>query len=408
MSISKTRLTSVTTRLSDIPPLTDAVGADVMWLREGYGMAAWGIAAEMDPGTGDARFARTSRWFDQTIAEAEIDDPCDLPGSGPVAFCSFTFDQDAPGSRVLIPRVVVGTSESGAWVTVNGGEDADLNALFSPHEALSAGEVEQHYDQPGEAFIASVRSVKERIVAAELSKVVLARTISVTAEHDFDIRAVISSLAATYPGCFTFRMGNLVGASPELLARRLGEWIDSIPLAGSERRGSTSDEDAALGAALLASTKDRWEHSLTVSSVSEKLAPVCDKLDVEQEPFLFLLPNVQHLGTKIQGHLAEPLSVLEAAGILHPTAAVCGVPQEDALKMIRICEPAGRGPYGGPVGWMDRHGDGEMAIALRCAWVDGSRATVWAGAGIVADSDPYAELAETELKARAMLSALSG
>lgn len=408
MSISKTRLSSITTRLSEVPSLTDAVGAELMWLREGYGMAAWGVASEMDPGTGQERFARASDWFTSLCAGAEVEDPVDAPGSGPAAFCSFTFDPEQSGSRVVVPRVIVGTSEAGAWVTVNGGGDIDLENMFRPRPQRTISEVEKHYDQPGESFITSVQTVKDRIGSGDLSKVVLARTITVTSEDDFDLPAVIAALASGYPGCFTFRAGNLVGASPELLVRRLGGWIDSIPLAGSSRRGSTPDEDAALGAALLASTKDRWEHSLTVDSVSEKLAPVCDKLDVEAEPFLFLLPNVQHLGTKIQGHLAEPLSVLEAAGLLHPTAAVCGVPQDGALEMIRICEPEGRGPYGGPVGWMDRHGDGEVAIALRCAWVHGATATVWAGAGIVADSDPYAELAETELKARAMLSALSG
>ena len=401
---------SRTETISSAIHIPSAIRPSMIWTREGFGTAAWGEAATFDPGVGPDRFERAWEWFSTIVAGADIEDAADVPGSGPIAFASFTFDPMSPGSKIVVPEVIVGWTDSGGWKTSNGyGEHRAivLEDLFGIDDPAGAGDVKTSYDQPTEMFLGSVSSAREAISQEGLEKVVLARTISMRSDNPFNLTRIVAHLADRYPGCFTFLNGGFIGATPELLVRKLGDWIDSIPLAGSSRRGANAAEDDALGAALMASTKDRWEHQLAVSSVVEKLVPLCEELAVEDQPFLYLLPNVQHLGTKIQGRLTRPLSAIQAAGALHPTAAVCGVPQEEALEMIRRLEPQDREIYCGPVGWVDRHGDGEMAIALRCAKVVGDSATIYAGAGIVADSDPYAELAETELKARAMLEALT-
>jgi menaquinone-specific isochorismate synthase len=197
-----------------------------------------------------------------------------------------------------------------------------------------------------------------------------------------------------------------VGATPELLIRRRGASVESLVLAGTARRAAVEADDAAVGAELLSSAKDNREHEFAVDSVALVLAGVCDDLTVDDGPFLLKLANVQHLATRVRGRLAEPLSALELAGRLHPTAAVCGTPRAEAEGLIRRLEGMERGRYAGPVGWVDAAGDGEFGIALRCAEVNGARARLFAGNGIVADSRPEAELEETRLKLRAMQSAL--
>jgi menaquinone-specific isochorismate synthase len=257
--------------------------------------------------------------------------------------------------------------------------------------------------------MAAVASARQSIREGRLLKVVLARDVPVEQEAPFDPRAVARRLADRYPECWTFVCGGLVGASPELLVRREGSNVHSLTLAGSARRGEDAAADQEAGQALLASRKDRWEHELAVRFVRETLARCCSELWVDPEPTLLRLANVQHLATSSYGLLDEPLSALELAGRLHPGAAICGTPTAEALELIRQLEGMDRGRYAAPVGWMDADGDGEWAIALRCAEVSGGtpgRARLFAGAGIVAESDPESELEETRLKLRPMLSAL--
>ncbi|MGH2688649.1 MAG: isochorismate synthase, partial [Actinomycetota bacterium] len=240
----------------------------------------------------------------------------------------------------------------------------------------------------------------------ELLKVVLARDVLVERPEPLGHRAVARRLAERYPQCWTFVAGGMVGASPELLVRREGPTLQSLTLAGSAPRGADAGEDHTLGAALLRSHKDRWEHELAVRFVRETLSRCCSELWVDPEPFLLRLANVQHLATNIHGLLAEPLPAVELAGRLHPGAAICGTPTRAALEVIDRLEGMDRGHYAAPVGWMDAEGDGEWAIALRCAEVSGTRARLFAGAGIVAESDPASELEETRLKLHPVLSAL--
>jgi menaquinone-specific isochorismate synthase len=248
----------------------------------------------------------------------------------------------------------------------------------------------------------------DRISSGGLRKVVLARDVFATAADPIDPRVLLRRLGARYPDCFTFACANLVGATPELLIRRRGCEVSALVLAGTAPRGTRPAEDAELGAALLASAKDTEEHAYAVTSVRDALAPLCAELDVASQPSLLKLANVHHLGTSVRGTLAADRSALSLAGALHPTAAVCGTPAEGALELIRELEQMERGRYAGPVGWVDAQGNGEFGIALRCANLDGHRAQLFAGCGIVAGSDPAAELAETEVKFAPVRHALEG
>jgi menaquinone-specific isochorismate synthase len=214
---------------------------------------------------------------------------------------------------------------------------------------------------------------------------------------------MLRRLTDRYPDCYTFACANLVGATPELLIRRQDDDISSLVLGGTAQRAQDPAEDARLGAALLASAKEREEHEYAVVGVRSVLADRCDRLEVESGPSLMRFANVQHLATWItgrldRGHPASDHSVLALADALHYTPAVCGTPAEAAMELIRDLEAMDRGRYAGPVGWIDARGNGEWGIALRCAEVDGNRARLFAGCGIVAGSDPSAELAETQSK----------
>lgn len=379
----------------------------VAWVRHRSGLVGWGEVARITLPAGEDRFTAAEKWLRDLFDGAETDDQVGRPGSGPVAFGSFTFDPASEGSVLVVPRTIIGRDRAGhAWLTtVAGGSDPapDADDPVAPgtlrwHDgSLSAPQWEQ-----------AVAAAVSRISSGELRKVVLARDIFATAAHPIDPRIVLRRLAGRYPDCFTFACGNLVGATPELLVRRQGREVSALVLAGTAPRGGRPDKDAELGAGLLASAKNTEEHAYAVASVRDVLAPLCADLDVSAQPSLLKLANVHHLGTPVRGTLAADRSALALAGALHPTAAVCGTPTETALELIRELEHMERGRYAGPVGWVDAQGNGEFGIALRSAELDGRRARLFAGCGIVADSDPSAELAETEVKFRPMRQALEG
>jgi menaquinone-specific isochorismate synthase len=256
----------------------------------------------------------------------------------------------------------------------------------------------------------AVSAAVARIRAGELRKVVLARDLHAVASGPIDVRVLLARLAARYPGCYTFSCAGLAGATPELLIRRQGQQVRSLVLAGTAPRGGSPAEDDALGAGLLASAKDVEEHGYAVADVRAALAPLCADLSVAGQPSLLRLANVQHLATPVAGRLAGPPgdqpSALALAAALHPTAAVCGTPTAAAMDLIRELEGMDRGRYAGPVGWVDAAGNGEWGIALRCAALAGPRARLFAGCGIVADSDPGAELAEAQAKFRPVQQAI--
>jgi isochorismate synthase len=279
----------------------------------------------------------------------------------------------------------------------------------SPHAAFAAVQVREvpSASDYGEA----VRRAVERIRAGALRKVVLARTIEVDAGRTLDPRRLAHRLRAVDPDAYTFAVptanGILVGASPELLISRFGRRVRSNPLAGSAPRSGDPAEDRAAADALLCSAKNREEHAIVVDAVAGVLEPLCEELRWDPAPVLRETPNVWHLSTSFDGLLRDPpLTVLELVAALHPTPAVAGSPTEEALATIAELESFDRGSYAGPVGWVDAGGDGEFAIALRCAELRGDRAILYAGAGIVAESHPASEIDETDRKFRAFLDAL--
>ncbi|MGB3676735.1 MAG: isochorismate synthase [Candidatus Nanopelagicales bacterium] len=383
----------------------------VSWVREGEGLVGWGEAARFEVG-GAERFSRASRWWARLCAEASVDDAVLRPGSGPVVFASFAFDS-RPGSSVLVvPKVVVGLRDGKAWLTVMSTESEPPTVTVTATTAPpTPGRVSSDVAgrQIGQ-WKASVTEAIDRINAGELDKVVLARDVVVTSELPLDPRHMLNRLAAEFPGCWAFCVDGLVGATPELLVRREGDHITSRVLAGTVRTDEDSGEDGRLAQELLGSDKDQEEHSYAVTSVAAALSAHCADLVVPIRPSVLRLANVQHLATDVSGLLVDDTPVLALAASLHPTAAVCGTPTERAFNLIRRIEQLDRGRYAGPVGWMDANGDGEFGIALRCGAIEKAapnRIRLFAGCGIVAGSDPAAEVEESEAKLLAMRHALS-
>jgi isochorismate synthase len=278
-----------------------------------------------------------------------------------------------------------------------------------PHDAF--GEPQLTPVPSPERYAGAVEEATRRIGAGAFRKIVLARTIEVDAGRTVEPRLLAARLRAVDPDAYTFiattARGTMVGASPELLLSRRGREVRSNPLAGSAPRAGDPEEDRHNGRELERSSKNREEHAIVVEAVAEVLGPFCETITWDPEPVLLPTANVWHLSTRFVGTLREPVAdALALVAALHPTPAVGGSPRAVALETIRELEPFDRGRYAGPVGWIDADGDGEWAIALRCAEIVGERATLYAGAGIVADSDPEAEVEETERKFRAFLDAL--
>jgi menaquinone-specific isochorismate synthase len=380
--------------------------AALAWLRGGDGLVGWGEAARFEAGLGAGRFGRAEAWWGDVCGTLDVYDQVGLPGCGPVAFGSFTFDADSAGSVLVVPRMVLGRRQGRSWLTTVGEAAGPLGPVGSPPSpervryadgSLSAIEWQD-----------AVRQAVAAIQAGRLEKVVLSRDLMATSDSAIDPRFLLQRLAARFPACWTFACDGLVGSTPELLVRREGLRVESGVLAGSVGRGRDATEDAELGAWLLASAKDDQEHAISVRSVSEALAPHCAQLVVPPRPRLVRLANVQHLATDITGLLTDDATVLGLVGDLHPTAAVCGAPTDVAAELIAALEGMDRGRYTGPVGWTGADGDGEWGIALRCAELTGPSARLFAGCGIVADSDPDAELAEAQVKLAAMRDALEG
>ena len=477
--------------LAHVPP-----GSPLAWVRRGCGLVGWGEAARITLPAGEDRFTAGEKWLRDLFERTVSDNQVGLPGTGPVAFASFTFDPASDGSVLIVPRTILGRAPSGqAWLTtvspasasaavsvsgippvppgsgippvppalhappVPSGSQAPAVSSgtqgpsaqwahrplrptghtgpfcptgyagpfrptgyarpFRPTGCTGPGRPCTGPGRPSRLAVArrppdragvgdAVAAAVGRITSGALRKVVLARDVFATAGGPIDARILLGRLAARYPDCFTFACANLVGATPELLVRRVGGEVTALILGGTSPRGATPAEDAELGAALLASAKNTEEHAYAVASVRDALGPLCADLDIPSRPSLLKLANVHHLGTAVSGTLAADRSVLSLAGALHPPAAVCGTPAEAALELIRELEHMERGRYAGPVGWVDANGNGEFGIALRCAELDGRRARLFAGCGIVADSDPAAEVAETEVKFLPMRQSLEG
>lgn len=371
-----------------------AGGDGYLFVRDGVGLAGRGVAAR-------APRAEVA----DLLASVERDDTVSRPGCGPVAFGALPF---LPGgdADLVVPAVVVGKAADGTrWVTRIDDADDDLAVPPPPVPFAAAYRITPGFAP--EAYLAAVAAGRDAVRAGRLAKVVLARDVVVEADRPFDVHAVLLRLRASFGSSYRYLVDGFVGASPELLVARAGDLVRSHPLAGTAPRTGDPSTDARLAAELIASTKDQVEHRVVIDVVNDTLLPYCSYLDWEPEPSIVTVANVQHLGTAVEGRLSSPPpSVLELVGALQPTPALGGHPRADALALLAELEGFERGRYGGAVGWVDADGNGTWAVAIRCAEIDGSTARLFAGGGVVAGSDPHAELAETQAKLQAMLSAL--
>jgi menaquinone-specific isochorismate synthase len=387
-----------TTELATGDPLLRLLPDDdpVTWLRRDEGLIGWGVASRIRT-RGLTRFSDADKWWTETCARAEVYDAVNEPGSGLVCFGSFSF-ADEPGESVLtVPRVVVGRRGGRTWLTQvdDASYDGPADDPAPPQEIVFTDGA-----MDGEHWLAVVAEAIRRIGSGALEKVVLARDLIATAAGSIDIRWPLSRLAESYPMCWTFHVDGLFGATPEMLVRRERGLVTSRVLAGTIRRTGDDARDLALAATLARSSKDLEEHEYAVRSVADALEPHCSSTYVPETPFVLHLPNVMHLASDVAGvvHDASTVSSLQLAASLHPSAAVGGTPTAEAVKLIAEIEGMDRGRYAGPVGWMDATGDGEWGIALRSAEISGNTVRLFAGCGIVADSDPEAELAEAQAK----------
>ncbi|MGH8775384.1 MAG: isochorismate synthase [Jiangellaceae bacterium] len=403
-----------TVAVADPGPLLDLLPehAPLAWIRRGEGVVGWGRAAAFGP-RGPARFADADRWWRELVAAAVIRDEVGLPGCGPVAFGAFAFDQ-AGSSVLVLPEVVVGHRAGRWWITTVGVQGALRPAPSLPQTSPARRpETVAYADgaRSGPEWELVVAGAVRRIAAGVLEKVVLARDLLAESREPVDPRWPLARLAERYPRCWTFCVDGLIGATPEMLVRLDRGLVTSRVLAGTIRRSGDDAHDLALAASLARSSKDLEEHEYAVRSVARALTSHCSSMNVPETPFVLHLANVMHLATDVTGVAADSSSSLALAAALHPTAAVCGTPTAEAAALIAEIEGMDRGRYAGPVGWIDASGDGEWGIALRCAEVDPAdpaRLRLLAGCGIVAGSDPEAELAESAAKLVPMRDALSG
>lgn len=375
----------------------------LLFLRRGDGITGIGEALRLEF-RGPTRIQDAAAAWREVAAAADVDDEVGVRGSGLVAFGAFAFDDSSERSSVLIvPRVIVGRRDGVGWVTrVNGADDAIAASPLGAEYRLSL--------HPGaldaDGYRAAVRTAVDRILAGGLHKVVLARDLTAHVPSGADLRRVLLELALGYPDTWTFAVDGHLGSSPETLVRVTAGDVTARVLAGSHARGADAETDAAAAAELATSPKDLDEHRFAVESVLRALRPHGPGITADELPFTLKLPNLWHLASDVHGRLSDGSGALDLVAALHPTAAVAGTPTRTACEVIRELEPFDRGRYAGPVGWVDAAGDGKWAISLRSAEVDADGTlTAYAGAGIVAESDPDRELAETKLKFRPIVEA---
>ncbi len=438
---SRRTLVSVTMAVDEVDPsavvFASRLASDNWFCWEqpdrGFALAALGTAHEATS-RGAARFEDLARECLGLNEGAVLNEPSGLPsGAGPVWTGGFAFDPEGAGSpawssfapaSLILPELSICRVGEERFLTVNAvvspGQEVDvlidriaarLNGLHSdPLPLLDPHLIERpeiRSVHPPADFEAAVEAATERIGAGEMSKVVLAREVTVEATAAHNPAAIFGALREQFPSCFCFCRGTpeaaFIGASPELLIRRAGAGASSVALAGSTRRSSDPAVDDHLGEQLLRSDKNRREQQIVAERIVRKLRPHAVWVQTAEEPELVKVANIQHLATPVIAQLAEPRSAVELAGMLHPTPAVGGEPWPGAASAIEELEHMDRGWYAAPVGWMDATEDGEFCVALRSALLRDREARLFAGVGVVAGSDPAAELEETEIKLQALL-----
>jgi salicylate biosynthesis isochorismate synthase len=408
--------------------------------RGGAALAGLGQVACLED-SGPDRFASVADRWRSLSARAVADSPGGTEGGGPVAVGGFALAPDGGASpawsgfepaSLVVPEVALAREEHDGERRVrltlaalahpdDTGEEMfarltqRLEELYGPPLPLldpaPTGRFHVSSGMPPEHYEAAVTRAVESIRAGRLQKIVLAREVQVHAPCEYDPAAVFGVLRDAFPSCFVFCIGRgdatLVAASPELLVRREGQRVSTIALAGSTRRSADPAVDAHLGEQLMRDPSYREEHAIVARRIERTLNRYAIWVATAPEPSLVRIANIQHLATPIRAQLAAPVEAIELAGLMHPTPAVGGEPSGAALEMIPALEGLDRGWYTGPVGWADVAGDGEFCVALRCALLRGNVARCYAGNGIVRDSNPASELAETEIKLQALLPLLT-
>jgi salicylate biosynthesis isochorismate synthase/menaquinone-specific isochorismate synthase len=405
--------------------------------RGGAAIAALGGVRALEAAGGE-RFGMVARRWRSIASEALADSPEGPTGSGLVAVGGFAFAPNGGSSRrwtgfapasLVVPELSFARRDGETWITVNidvapDDVSADLLARLDRRlgelrsdalpllDPAPTGVYEVTSPMPPSHYEEAVARAVQRIRGGELEKVVLAREVEVHAPVAHDAAAVLGLLREAFPSCYVFAVGRaeatFLAASPELLVRREGQRASTVALAGSARRSADPAVDDHLGEQLLQSAKDREENAIVARRIASMLRPHSVWVTLAPEPALVQIANIQHLGAPIRAQLASPIGAIELAEILHPTPAVGGEPSAVAQDLIPALEGLDRGWYAGPVGWTDSAGDGEFCVALRCALLRERLATLYSGCGIVRDSDPAAELAESEVKLQALLPVLAG
>ena len=391
--------------LATVSTKLDLVNA---WVRSGDGLVGFGEYKKIEL-KGENRFVAARKWWELQLAEFNIQNNVHGSGTGPILFSSFSFDPDQI-SVLIIPEIIIGQKNGKSWITwIGDSKQPDLgrlnNSPISSDIAWQEGSISESN------WRTQVGSAIDAIKSGKLEKVVLARDISASSKSEINVQGLLQRLEIEYPSTWIFLVDGLIGATPELLVRLSKSLVTSRVLAGTIRKTGNEDRDLTLAASLAKSSKDLEEHEYAVRSIADALAPFCSSTNVPESPFVLHLSNVMHLATDVTGVLndsAKQADIFTLIEKLHPSAAVCGTPTEEAKQLIKKLEQMNRGRYAGPVGWIDAHNDGEVAIALRCGQLSSDRKMIriFAGCGIVAGSDPVNEFAESQAKLMPMRTAL--
>lgn len=398
-------------------------------------LAGSGVAYSSNHQVRDHRYSRVeSEWHKLLGSSLRFGEQ--IEGTGPLLFGGFSFDplksktelwKQFSDTHFFLPSYLLTEREEGIYLTINMVIDPNteqnsiklpnfdfLEKALSPQSALDQTSVGITYmeDIRGNEWIASVKQAIDRMKNHEMEKVVLAREVRLGFEYPVSIESVLHELLVREISSYVFVLESekdcFIGATPERLVRKEGKKLLSTCLAGSTPRGKTNEEDLSLGEALLQDTKNRREHQIVVDMIKAALSPDCLQLDIPETPVLMKLNHIQHLYTPVIGLGRDEVSLLNLVERLHPTPALGGWPKEKSVEVIREIEPLDRGLYGGPLGWMDGSGNGEFVVAIRSALIQADQVSLFAGCGVVADSDPEAEYQETKVKIKPMLTALGG
>ena len=391
---------SISVRKIAVPEKLDLQNSSV-FLRQGQLILAHGEVLRIEA-SGANRIAELAAKWKELVASTAIDNQVGLPGSGMIGLTSITFSEHSTAPSVLyVPKTAIVIRGDSAFEISADAPTIAQTELKKPSGVFLQG------DLSASQFKALVKEAVGVIASSELDKVVLSRDLVMPISQRPDLSEAVAKLHERYPHCWTYAIADVFGASPELLLRAEAGEVSARVLAGTAGRGTDPDVDRAIAEGLAHSHKNRHEHDYAAQSMVERLEPFCEIVEADSEPFSLALPDLWHLATDVRGKLKPGVSLLDVIAELHPTAAVAGTPRLRAQQLIAELEPYDRAGYAGPVGWLSSDGSGELAIALRGGVIEEHQIRAFAGCGIVEESDPQAELDETELKFRAVRHAFS-